>query len=606
MLRLKVLASFLLASVFSAAHPLIAVEPAIDSIDALWAGFDPRATPLEVEVIKAWDEEGVHLEMLYFTGEIFEGEKTRVFAYLGRPKAASDKLPGVLHIHGGGQTANLDWARFWGKRDYVCVSFDFCGNTNQPHLGPEYRRERYTLWGKVPADMVLVGGGTKMLPTLRHNPWYHWALTARRGLTMLEAQPDVNPGRLGIFGVSVGGTLCWTVAGVDPRVKAAVPIYGCGWEFYPYPPDLDAPAPDELKLWRKLIAPEAHAGRIACPLLFLSGTNDGHGKMDLAYRTLDGLVSPIRRQLFTPNYDHHVEPAEAASLPLWMDTHLKERGSWPKTPRLAFIAGTVPTVQVVPDRPDDVERVEIFYCLNSDWPMARFWRKAVEVRRVENQFVGQTPFLAKTDRLLAFANVVYRSGHRVSSRLEQQDVAELSSVEPTLSRQTLIDDMETSADWNWVPAYTDPNREGTAFFSQWKDTGGERGFTLDPAMFPRDRPSAFYFGTRKIGDPQFSGVGRTVLLLDYLAEQTPETLTVRLSHRLPQEYASEFTAKLLLADSGGEPSTKGWRTLRMEPSQFKGPNDKPLPNWDHVENFILHGTSAPGKPPVFKRLRWWE
>lgn len=430
MLRWTHLAGILLAAVFAAAHPLFAAETAIDSIDALWAGFDPRTTPLEVEVVKAWDEEGVHLEMLYFTGEIFEGEKTRVFAYLGRPKAAADKLSGVLHIHGGGQTANLDWARFWAKRDYACVSFDFCGNTNQPHLGPEYRRERYTLWGKVPADMVLVGGGTKMLPTPRHNPWYHWALTARRGLTLLEAQPDVNPDRLGIFGVSVGGTLCWTVAGVDSRVKAAVPIYGCGWEFYPYPPDLDAPASDELKLWRKLIAPEAHAGRITCPVL--------------------------------------------------------------------------------------------------------------------------------------------------------------------------------STDWNWVPAYTDPNREGTTFFSPWEDPSGERGFTLDPAMFPREREAAFYFGTRKIGDPQFNGVGRTVLLLDYLAEQTPESLTVRLSHRLPRQYAVEFTAKVLPTHAGGEPSTKGWRTLRMEASHFKGPDDKPLPGWDHVENFILHGTSAAGKPPVFKRLRWGE
>ena len=48
--------------------------------------------------------------------------------------------------------------------------------------------------------------------------------------------------RLGIFGVSVGGTLTWIVAGVDARVKAAAPIYGCGWEsYYEYPPQPDAP-----------------------------------------------------------------------------------------------------------------------------------------------------------------------------------------------------------------------------------------------------------------------------------------------------------------------------------------------------------------------------
>ena len=54
----------------------------IDSIDTLWKGFDPRALPLEVEVVKAWEEGEVHLESNYFTGEIFEGEKTRIFGYV--------------------------------------------------------------------------------------------------------------------------------------------------------------------------------------------------------------------------------------------------------------------------------------------------------------------------------------------------------------------------------------------------------------------------------------------------------------------------------------------------------------------------------------------
>lgn len=129
--------------------PARAGSDAIDTIDKLWAGFDPRALPLEVEVVQSQDEGDLRLETIYFTGEVFEGQKTRVFGYLGRPRRAAGKLPGILHIHGGGQTANLDWPRFWARRGYVCLSFDFCGNTNLPTLGPEYRRARYTLWAKV-------------------------------------------------------------------------------------------------------------------------------------------------------------------------------------------------------------------------------------------------------------------------------------------------------------------------------------------------------------------------------------------------------------------------------------------------------------------------
>ena len=49
---------------------------AIDSIAGLWKGFDPRSLPLDVDVFKEWDEnEEVHLQSLYFTGEVFADEK---------------------------------------------------------------------------------------------------------------------------------------------------------------------------------------------------------------------------------------------------------------------------------------------------------------------------------------------------------------------------------------------------------------------------------------------------------------------------------------------------------------------------------------------------
>ena len=104
--------------------------------------------------------------------------------------------------------------------------------------------------------MMEVSGGRSMAPTPRDNPWFHWALVARRGLTLLEAQPEIDRDRLGIFGISMGGTFTWMVAGVDPRVKAAVPIYGNGWESHS---GLSAqPEPEvseDNRLWRLLDSP---------------------------------------------------------------------------------------------------------------------------------------------------------------------------------------------------------------------------------------------------------------------------------------------------------------------------------------------------------------
>jgi dienelactone hydrolase len=588
---------------------LLATTPAADppgkdapitTVEALWAWFDPRAVPLDVEVIKAWDEGDAHLEAVYFTGEVFEGERVRVFGYFGRPRKIDGKVPGVLHVHGGGQTATLDWPRFWARRGCACLSFDFCGNTNLPALGPGYRRERYTLWGKVPADMMKVGGGLSMKPTPRYNPWYHWTLAARRGLTFLESRPEVDAKRLGVFGISVGGTLTWSIAALDDRVRAAAPVYGCGWEFYPYPPDPSAPVGDDLRLWRALIAPEAHAAHVRCPVLLLSATDDFHGRMDLAFRTLDRVPGPIKGQVFTPNYDHHVEPAEARSLPLFMDAHLKGMGGpWPATPRVEVgVRDGVPVLRVTPADPDRIARADLYYCLNNDYPSSRFWRAVTGVRREKSVFIGPAPYLARTDVLFAFANVTYESGVRISSRLVRQAAADLPGARPTLERQVMIDPMDTARDWNWVPAYTDPCRDDR-FFADWAGPGGERGFTLDPKTFPRAGPMAFYFGTRKIGDPQFGGAGRTALLLDHLAADPPAKVTVRLRHRPPGQNPAEFTAVLPAATGDGP-----WRTWRLEPGQFHDASGRALPGWDRVEYFILDGTSPANRPPVFKQLRW--
>jgi hypothetical protein len=448
--------------------------------------------------------------------------------------------------------------------------------------------------------MHKVGAGLSMAPTPRHNPWYHWTLAARRGLTFLEARPGVDADRLGVFGISVGGTLTWGIAAVDRRVKAAAPVYGCGWEFYPYPPDEAAPVGDDLKRWRALIAPEAHAANVTCPLLLLGATNDFHGRMDLAYRTLDRCPAAVKGQVFTANTDHHVEPAEGRSLPLFMDAHLKGAGGpWPATPGVELgAAGGVPVVRVAPADPDRVDRVDAYYCLNTADPTARFWRAVEGVRRAGDGFVGDAPALAATDVLFAYASVSYHSGVRVSSRLVSRPVAALPGARPTLARQALVDAMDSARDWQWVPAYTDPCRD-ERFFAAWAGAGGERGFTLDPRTFHHAGPMAFHFGTRKVGDPQFGGAGRAALLLDHLAAHPPDRVTVRLSHRPPGRNPTEFTAVLPMAGGDG-----AWRTWRMEPVQFRDAAGNRLPGWDRVDRVVLDGASPAGRPPVFKRLRW--
>ena len=51
----------------------------------------------------------------------------------------------------------------------------------------------------------------------------------RAGLrSLLAAQPEADPDRIGITGISWGGYLTCIVAGLDGRLKLAVPLYARG------------------------------------------------------------------------------------------------------------------------------------------------------------------------------------------------------------------------------------------------------------------------------------------------------------------------------------------------------------------------------------------
>ncbi len=51
-------------------------------------------------------------------------------------------------------------------------------------------------------------------------------LDARRGLDYLAHRPDVDPARMGIAGISLGGVMSGVVAGVDPRIKVVLTLVG--------------------------------------------------------------------------------------------------------------------------------------------------------------------------------------------------------------------------------------------------------------------------------------------------------------------------------------------------------------------------------------------
>ena len=249
----------------------------------LWNVDEYLATPPKAEWGKAMTP---LVREVYYEGEPFQGKPTRVFAYYGKPEGAGP-FPAVLLIHGGGGKAFADWAEIWAKRGYVAIAMDLAGHGPDAKLPDGGPNQDDTVKFR---DFTIADGDYK-------NMWTYQAIAAiLRGHALLAVQPEVDANRIAATGISWGGYLTCILAGVDTKLRAAVPVYGCGFlhESSCWKGIFDKMTPEHRSRWVALFDPSRHVGRATCPMLFVNGTNDFAYPLDSyekTYRLPKGVVS---------------------------------------------------------------------------------------------------------------------------------------------------------------------------------------------------------------------------------------------------------------------------------------------------------------------------
>jgi dienelactone hydrolase len=220
------------------------------------------------------------VQQLFYEGEPFEGKTTRVFAYIARPtNSAAGKWPGIVLAHGGGGKAFPAWAEHWAKQGYVAIAMDLSGN------GPD---GRLADGGPDQSDKVKFRDFD--LHDLRQTWSYHAVAAVVRAHSLLRSLPEVDRERIGLTGISWGGYLTCIVAGIDPRFKVAVPVYGCGFlgeNSYWKDKALAKMEPPARELWLKYFDPGQYIGKVRYPILFVNGTTDFAYPLDSYKKTYE-------------------------------------------------------------------------------------------------------------------------------------------------------------------------------------------------------------------------------------------------------------------------------------------------------------------------------
>ena len=181
-------------------------------------GPEPTPVPLNVETLESVECEGYRRDKIVFDTE----DTMSVPAYLLIPDARRDQPPGAAvlacHGHGPGKSQvvglehtdmpNADYALQLVRQGYVVLAPDLRCFGERLDWNPD---DHYA------CDTNLVHAAMAGWNPLAQNIW-----DLRRSLDVLAEHPLVDPTRLGMVGISYGGTVTLFTAAVDDRVAASV------------------------------------------------------------------------------------------------------------------------------------------------------------------------------------------------------------------------------------------------------------------------------------------------------------------------------------------------------------------------------------------------
>jgi len=239
------------------------------------------------------------LRSFFYEGADNKGKPTWVFAYYAAPEgtAPAGGWPAVVCAHGGGGTAYPEWVRHWNNRGYAAIAMDLEG-----HLpgGDAHQVE-----GNFPVGEGHDNAGPSRIDWFgdRDLPdqeqwFYHAVADVVRANSLLRAVKEINSQKIGLTGISWGGTIASTVAGIDPRFAFVIPVYGGGYIHESDNPGLAQWFPPknmteaQFRDYRTKWDPSAHLPHANMPMLWVTSVADPVFQIDIFAKSARAAAGP--------------------------------------------------------------------------------------------------------------------------------------------------------------------------------------------------------------------------------------------------------------------------------------------------------------------------
>lgn len=361
----------------------------------LWKDYDARKEALDIKIIKEWKADGVVTRYVTFKVGAFKGTDARIAAYYSHPDNGR-KNAAFVWSHGGGQRAQRERGIYFATQGFATVDINWLGRPMEPDI------EINTDWGKVDptqgprfySKALRKGWKRNLQPdehsidpvaSPRNSNWFLLAVAARRAITFLEQQPEVDADRIGFSGFSMGGMITALTA-IDSRLKAVAPfVGGTGFKYVPFPGGIQGssirPHFQDLELYKATMDASAYWPLVKCPVVFISSSNDFHSTFERIYQSMALLRHQNWSVSSNIHHNHGPGPEQWAVLNLWFNQHLKGRDQdIPITPPSTLeVTGKTARFNVTPDAQDRLVATEIYYSHDPN-SRTRFWLRADAIR----------------------------------------------------------------------------------------------------------------------------------------------------------------------------------------------------------------------------------
>lgn len=535
-----------------------------------WIDAASRMGTYKETIVERVIEEDAEYWAMYMETELLPGEWVTTYLWLGFPKGAH-AYPSVMHIHGGGdQTVNLDHVRHWVNRGYVALSYDWKEEISG--------QERFSDLANMPlSDMEDEYDPLQSVMLTR-------VLHAKKMVTWLSLREEVDSERIGVFGISRGGSITWLLNAWDDRLKAVVPIYGCGKHLAPGRLNRNIRKSHSLEdtfEWNRLLDGVTLASRQHAPVLAMTATNDYWGWMDAVCEAAVQIPQENRGLFFAANQNHQLDTWAGKTLDHWMDVHVRGGAQKRQTPRVTFSLSTTSGydrlhANVILDAASELpEKLRIcwsWWDFSEVLPPGRYWH-VVEIDASAEASTA-IPVIDLQISGYLYVDAIYADGVKMSSFPVRFSPAYLG-VNHTIEKTShVLADFSKGLDgWSCPFMRTEPYDADFQYTIVEHPQGGKALAMDEPELL-------FQLATNKLVDPMMARLSDANKLCIQLYNEQPGQWKVTLLYRPDQAGQQIWTHELTV-------NPAGWSECKLDRNAFRSEEGMELPYWDKAHRIVV-------------------